>query len=85
MIVSKKSLVELVDRRIRTVITDRTIARSIAMEFLVGLSKAQLNRFNEAVELRRQSEAKLEKLDETAINLDDALASANNGLEFELQ
>ena len=81
MIVSKKTLINLVDSRIRTVISDKLIARTIALEYLTGLTKAQLNRFNEAVELRRQSEAKLEKLDEVAPDLDNVSAEV---LEYEL-
>lgn len=72
---------ELVDKRIRMVISDKIIARTIALEYLTGLTKAQLNRFNEAVELRRQSEAKLEKLDEIAPDLDNV---STEGLEYEL-
>ena len=82
MFVSKKTLINIVDSRIRAVITDKMIARTIALEYLTGLTKAQLNRFNEAVELRRQSEAKLEKLDEVAPDLDISLA--NTELEYEM-
>ena len=82
MFVSKKTLINIVDSRIRTVISDKMIARTIALEYLTGLTKAQLNRFNEAVELRRQSEAKLEKLDEVAPDLDISLA--NTELEYEM-
>lgn len=82
MLVSKKTLINIVDSRIRTVISDKMIARTIALEYLTGLTKAQLNRFNEAVELRRQSEAKLEKLDEVAPDLDISLA--NTELEYEM-
>ena len=83
MIVSKKTLINIVDSRIRAVITDKLIARTIALEYLTGLTKAQLNRFNEAVELRRQSEAKLEKLDEVAPDVDNNLADPA-GLEYEM-
>lgn len=83
MIVSKKALISLVDSRIRTVISDKLIARTIALEYLTGLTKAQLNRFNEAVELRRQSEAKLEKLDEVAPDVDLSIANTER-LEYEL-
>ena len=83
MLVSKKTLINLVDSRIRTVIWDKMIARTIALEYLTGLTKAQLNRFNEAVELRRQSEAKLEKLDEVAPDVDTMLADTA-GLEYEI-
>ena len=83
MIVSKKTLINIVDSRIRAVITDKLIARTIALEYLTGLTKAQLNRFNEAVELRRQSEAKLEKLDEVAPDVDNMLADPA-GLEYEM-
>lgn len=83
MFVSKKTLINIVDSRIRTVITDKLIARTIALEYLTGLTKAQLNRFSEAVELRRQSEAKLEKLDEVAPDLDISLADTA-GLEYEM-
>lgn len=79
MIVSKKTLMNLVDNRIRKVISDKTLAKIVAMEYLTGLTKAQLNRFNEAVELRRQSEAKLEKLEEIAPDLVDL-----DGMEYEL-
>lgn len=79
MIVSKKTLMSMVDQRIRSIINDKTIARSIALEYLVGLSKAQLNRFNDAVELRRQSELKLTKLDESAPDVDLQI----EGMEFE--
>lgn len=82
MFVSKKTLINIVDSRIRTVISDKMIARTIALEYLTGLTKAQLNRFNEAVELRRQSEAKLEKLDEVAPDIDNLADTA--GLEYEM-
>lgn len=83
MFVSKKTLINIVDSRIRTVISDKQIARTIALEYLTGLTKAQLNRFNEAVELRRQSEAKLEKLDEVAPDVDNMLADPA-GLDYEM-
>ena len=83
MIISKKTLIQLVDQRIRMVVSDKTIAKTIALEYLTGLTKAQLNRFNEAVELRRQSEAKLEKLDEVAPDVDSMLADPTS-LEYEM-
>ena len=83
MLVSKKTLINIVDSRIRAVITDKMIARTIALEYLTGLTKAQLNRFNEAVELRRQSDSKLEKLDEVAPDVDGMLADPS-GLEYEM-
>ena len=83
MLVSKKTLINIVDSRIRAVIGDKMIARTIALEYLTGLTKAQLNRFNEAVELRRQSEAKLEKLDEVAPDVDNMVADPS-GLEYEM-
>lgn len=83
MLVSKKTLINIVDSRIRTIISDKMIARTIALEYLTGLTKAQLNRFNEAVELRRQSDAKLEKLDEVAPDVDSMLADPTS-LEYEM-
>ena len=42
MLVSKKTLINIVDSRIRTVISDKMIARTIALEYLTGLTKAEL-------------------------------------------
>ena len=71
MFISKKKLTTLIDRRVEKYINDSKIDRLVAMEYLVGLKKTHLNRFMEAVDLRRQSEEKLEKLDEVAPDIDN--------------
>ena len=71
MLISKKKLNRLIDDRIDKYLLDKTRERQIAMEYLVSLKKTNLNRFYEAVDLRRQSEEKLEKLDATAPDVDN--------------
>lgn len=71
MFISKKKLTELIDKRVEKYINDSKIDRLVAMEYLVSLKKAHLNRFMEAVDLRRQSEDKLDKLDEVAPDVDN--------------
>lgn len=71
MFISKKKLTMLIDRRVEKYINDSKIDRFVAMEYLVSLKKTHLNRFMEAVDLRRQSEDKLDKLDEVAPDVDN--------------
>lgn len=71
MFVSNKKLTALIDERVKKYINDSKIDRLVAMEYLVSLKKTHLNRFMEAVDLRRQSEEKLEKLDEVAPDIDN--------------
>lgn len=71
MIISNKKLTALIDKRVEKYINDSKIDRFVAMEYLVSLKKTHLNRFMEAVDLRRQSEEKLEKLDEVAPDVDN--------------
>ena len=71
MFISKKKLTVLIDKRVEEYLSDSKLDRFVAMEYLVSLKKAHLNRFMEAVELRRQSEDKLEKLGEVAPDVDD--------------
>ena len=71
MFISKKKLTALIDGRVEKYINDSKIDRFVAMEYLVSLKKTHLNRFMEAVDLRRQSEDKLEKLDEVAPDVDN--------------
>lgn len=71
MFISKKKLTVLIDKRVEEYLSDSKMDRFVAMEYLVSLKKAHLNRFMEAVELRRQSEDKLEKLGEVAPDVDD--------------
>ena len=71
MLISKKKLTQLIDDRIDKYLLDKTKERQIAMEYLVGLKKTNLNRFYEAVDLRRQSEDKLDKLDDAAPDIDN--------------
>lgn len=71
MFISNKKLTELIDKRVEKYINDSKIDRFVAMEYLVSLKKTHLNRFMEAVDLRRQSEDKLDKLDEVAPDADN--------------
>lgn len=71
MFISNKKLTELIDKRVERYINDSKIDRFVAMEYLVTLKKTHLNRFMEAVDLRRQSEDKLDKLDEVAPDIDN--------------
>lgn len=71
MIISNKKLTALIDKRVEKYINDSKIDRFVAMEYLVSLKKSHLNRFMEAVDLRRQSEDKLEKLNEVAPDVDN--------------
>ena len=71
MLISNNKLTQLIDDRIDKYLLDKTRERQIAMEYLVSLKKTNLNRFYEAVDLRRQSEEKLEKLDATAPDVDN--------------
>ena len=71
MFISNKKLTELIDKRVEKYINDSKIDRFVAMEYLVSLKKTHLNRFMEAVDLRRQSEDKLDKLDEVAPDVDN--------------
>ena len=71
MFISKKKLTTLIDKRVEKYINDSKIDRFVAMEYLVSLKKTHLNRFMEAVDLRRQSEEKLDKLDEVAPDVDN--------------
>ena len=71
MIISNKKLTALIDKRVEKYINDSKIDRFVAMEYLVSLKKSHLNRFMEAVDLRRKSEDKLEKLDEVAPDVDN--------------
>ena len=71
MFISKKKLTTLIDKRVEKYINSSKIDRLVAMEYLVSLKKTHLNRFMEAVDLRRQSEEKLEKLDEVAPDVDN--------------
>lgn len=71
MIISNKKLTALIDKRVEKYINDSKIDRLVAMEYLVSLKRSHLNRFMEAVDLRRQSEDKLERLDEVAPDVDN--------------
>lgn len=71
MFISNKKLTALIDGRVEKYINDSKIDRFVAMEYLVSLKKTHLNRFMEAVDLRRQSEDRLEKLDEVAPDVDN--------------
>jgi len=70
MIFNEKRLQALVKQQVREVLEDENIQRRIAMEYLVGLKRSNLTRFLEAVELRRQSDDKLAKLDKTDPDVD---------------
>lgn len=76
MFITKNKLNQLIDARVHQIINDKTMSRAVAMEYLVSLQKAHLKKFLEAVDLRRQSEEKLEKLDESAPDLDKAISEA---------
>lgn len=70
MVISEKKIQAMVQREVHRTLEDENIRRSIAMEYLVSLKKRDLTKFLEAVELRRQSDEKLAKLDEAEPDVD---------------
>lgn len=79
MLVSKDKLIEIIDDRVRYAMNNEVLIQKIAVEYLLQMNKAQMNKFIDAVELRRKSEDKLGKLDSTMVD------ETNNrdGLEYE--
>lgn len=70
-LITKNQYVEEMKSIILDTLKDMSVQRNIAMDYLVGLKPSELKLFNEAVELRRASEAKLEKLADKAPDIDN--------------
>lgn len=65
-IMTNKRLVKILKDTVLEALKEPSVQRNIAMDYLVSLKPSELRLFNEAVELRRDSEAKLSKLAEKA-------------------
>lgn len=70
-LITKNQYVKEMKLIILDTLKDMGVQRNIAMDYLVGLKPSELKLFNEAVELRRASEAKLEKLADKAPDIDN--------------
>ena len=77
IIMTNKRFDERISRNVRLelgrLLQDENMSRKIAMDYLVGLQAKHLRIFNEAVGLRRDSEARLKKLDEVEPDIDKAM------------
>lgn len=78
--ISTEKLKRMVERQVNLLLSDEVKRRAIAMEYLLTLNTSKLNKFLKAVELRKESDKLLDKLDEQEPDID----KAGQDLQYEM-